>query len=79
MDFVTGLILILVGVALGYGFRGQIAKVFGKATTEVNTLSATAKLDAVRAKTDLVQAAVDAHTDVVSDLQEAVEALDKKL
>jgi hypothetical protein len=79
MDFVTGLILIIVGVAVGYGFRGQIGKLFGKAGKDATALSATAKLDAVKAKTDIVQAAVNAHTVVVNDLHTAVEDLAKKL
>jgi hypothetical protein len=78
MDILTYALLILVGVALGYGFRGQIGKLFGKAGKEVNTLSATAKLEAVKVKTDVVKAAVDAHADVVKDLT-AVEDLTKKL
>jgi ABC-type antimicrobial peptide transport system permease subunit len=66
----------LVGIALGYGFLGQI---IGQIEAEVNNLSATAKLDAVKAKTEMVKAAVDAHTDVVTDLHTAISDLDKKL
>ena len=73
------LITLLVGIALGYGFRGQIAKLLGSAKAEVNSLSATAKLDAVKVKTDVVKAAVDAHTDVVNDVHTAIEDLAKKL
>lgn len=79
MDILTFAILLLVGVAIGYGFRGQIGKLFGKAGKEATTLSATAKLDAVKAKTEVVKAAVDAHADVVDDLHTAVEDLAKKL
>lgn len=73
------LIAALVGIALGYGFRGTIGKLFGKAGKEASNLSATAKLDAVKAKTDVVKAAVEAHTDVVNDVHTAIEDLSKKL
>lgn len=73
------LVALLVGVGLGYGFRGTIAKLIGSASADVNKLSATAKLDAVKAKTEVVKAEIDAHTDVVTDLHTAISDLDKKL
>ncbi len=73
------LITLLVGIGLGYGFRGTIAKLIGSASADVNKLSATAKLDAVKAKTEVVKAAVDAHADVVDDVHTAISDLDKKL
>ncbi len=49
------------------------------AKSEVSSLSATAKLDAVKVKTDVVKAAVDAHTDVVNDVHTSIDELAKKL
>ena len=48
-------------------FRRQIAKLLGSAKSEVSSLSATAKLGEVKAKTEVVKAAVDARTDVVNN------------
>jgi len=46
-----GLVIgLLIGAGLGYGFRGGIRRVFGKVVAEEQTLTATARLDATKAK-----------------------------
>ena len=55
------------------------SKLLGSAKSEVSSLSATAKLEEVKAKTEVVKAAVDARTDVINDVHTAVEDLAKKL
>jgi hypothetical protein len=79
MDIAIYALLVLIGFAVGYGFRGAIGKLFRTAGTDASNVSATAKLDALKAKTDVVKAAVDAHNDVVTDLHAAIADLDKQL
>jgi hypothetical protein len=76
---IIGLILVLIGVALGYGFRGSIGRLLNRAKTLGSSTTATAKLDAAKAKADALKDAVAVQKTVVADIHTDIDDLHKAL